>query len=108
MNIFETELKKGNFVIGECPKCKMVIWPPSDYCSKCFENVKWKNSNSIGKLIEFSKKDNAYFCITEFEEKIRIMGSLRNIEHEPKIGQKVKLERCSMTDNNYNFELSLV
>ncbi len=108
MNIFETELKKGNFVIGDCPKCKMVIWPPSDYCCKCFDKLNWKKSKSFGKVIEFSKKDNAYFCITEFEEKIRIIGSLRNVKNEPQIGQKVKLERCSMTDNNYNFELSLV
>ena len=108
MNVFETELKKGNFMVGECPNCKIVIWPPSDFCSKCFEKLNWKKSDSVGKLIEFSKKDDKFFCISEFNKKIRIIGSLKNVENEPKIGQNVKLVNCSIIDNNYNFELSLV
>ncbi len=56
MNRFETDLKNGNFVVGECPNCNLVIWPPSDFCNKCFEPVKWRNSQTNGKLIEFSIK----------------------------------------------------
>ena len=56
MNKFEAELKDGRFVVSECPKCKIIVWPPSNFCNKCFEEVTWRNSLSSGKLIEFSKK----------------------------------------------------
>ncbi len=107
MTKFETELKKGNFIIGECPNCEIVIWPPSEFCSKCFDNVKWRNSVNSGELIEFSKKEDSYFGIVEFEKKIRIMGSLKS-RTEPKIGQKTKLEKCSLEEGNYHFEMALV
>ena len=107
MNKFETELKKGNFVVGECPNCKLVIWPPSDFCNKCFEPVKWKNSDSNGKLVEFSIKDGTHFCLAEFEGAIKIMGKLNPKNTEPRVGQKVKLDRFSIDNGNYSFEMSL-
>ena len=106
MTKFETELKKGNFIIGECPNCKIVIWPPSEYCSKCFGNIEWRNSINVGELIEFSRKDDSYFGIAEFEKKIRIMGTIKS-KDIPKIGQKTKLEKCSVNEGNYSFEMSL-
>ena len=108
MNKFESELKHGRFVVSECPKCKIIVWPPSNFCNKCFEEVTWRNSLSTGKLLEFSKKDSNSFGIAEFEEKIRIIGTLKTKNKEPKIGQKVKLESCSKTDNNYVFVMSLI
>ena len=108
MSKFEAELEKGNFVIGECPDCKMVIWPPSDSCSKCFGNLKWRKSSETGKLIEFSKKENTNFCIAEFEGKIRIMGKLKVGTGKPEIGKNVKLESCNFDDGHYNFAMTLV
>ena len=108
MNRFETELKNGNFVVGECPNCNLVIWPPSDFCNKCFEPVKWRNSQTNGKLIEFSIKEGMHFCLAEFEGTVRIMGMLKPGKKEPIVGQKVKLDSCSMNEGNYNFEMSLV
>lgn len=108
MNIFESELKSGKFVIPECPSCKVVIWPPSNFCSNCLGKVKWRKSNGIGKILEYSKKDDAYFCLAEFENKIRIMGLLKIHSNQPKVGGKVKLESCRMDGKNYNFLMVLV
>ena len=108
MNKFEIELKQGRFVIAECPYCKIIVWPPSNYCNKCFEEVNWRNSVTTGKLIEFSKKDDVFFGLAEFEEKIRIIGTIKTKNYEPKVGQKVKLESCSKNENNYNFIMSLI
>jgi len=108
MNRFETELKNGNFLIGECPKCNLVIWPPSDFCNKCFEPVKWKKSQLNGKLVEFSIKEGKHFCLAEFEGAIRIIGLLKPGKKEPIVDQKVKLDSCSLVNGNYNFEMSLV
>ena len=108
MSIFETELKKGNFVIPECPACKELVWPPSDYCSLCFGELKWKKSDRIGKILEYSRKEDTFFCLAEFEKKIRIIGTLKtNLKH-PDIGKKVKLDSCSINGMNYNFTLVLI
>jgi len=108
MNKFESELKKGNFIISECVNCKEIVWPPSNYCNKCFGHVKWRKPSEIGKLIEFSKKENVNFCIAEFEEKIRIMGTLIGETISPKIGQGVKLEKCCLNDGQFNFTMALI
>ncbi len=96
MTRFEEELKKGKFVCGECQDCKKLVWPPSDYCNKCFEQVKWRQVLSTAKLIEFSKKDNTIFCVAEFESEIRVMGSLQT-DTKPVIGQELILVQCSYT-----------
>jgi len=49
-----------------------------------------------------------HFCLAEFEGTVRIMGMLKSGKKEPIVGQKVKLDICSMNDGNYNFEMSLV
>lgn len=107
MNFFETELKKGKFMIPECISCNEVIWPPSDYCNLCFKKVKWRQSNGVGNVLEFSRKDNTFFCLAQFENKIRILGTLRSTT-EPKIGQKVKLESCNVNGQNYRFSMVLI
>ena len=53
---FETELKKGNFTVAFCNKCKKTVWPPSEYCDKCFNETQLNNSNGLGKILEFSKQ----------------------------------------------------
>ena len=98
MTQFEEELKKGKFVCSECQNCKKLVWPPNDYCNRCFEQVKWRPVSQTAKLIEFSKKDNVVFCIAEFENEIRIMGSLQ-ISSTPLIGQELKLIKCGYDEN---------
>ena len=107
MNIFESELTKGVFMIPQCPSCKEIVWPPSDYCNRCLGKVIWKNSDGIGKIIEYSKKDDMFFCLAEFESKIRVMGKLIINSGLPEIGKNVKMDSCSVEENNYNFTMKL-
>lgn len=94
MTRFETELKNGRFVCSECDRCKKLVWPPSDFCNTCFGNVGWRPVSTIAKLIEFSKKGNVVFCLAEFENTIRLMGTLEYESDRLQIGQEIKLIKC--------------
>ena len=108
MNFFESELEKGNFMIPECLKCNDVVWPPSDYCSNCFGKISWRKSDGVGTILEFSKNNDAYFCLVEFEKKIRILGTLEKNSSPPEIQKKVKIKKCKMDEKNYNFTLAVI
>jgi uncharacterized OB-fold protein len=108
MNFFESELKKGNFMIPECLKCNDVIWPQSDYCSHCFSKISWRKSDGVGTILEFSKNKDNFFCLVEFDKKIRILGTLGVNSKPPEIHKKVKLENCKMDGKNYNFSLIMI
>ena len=103
MNKFETELKAGNFVTSECTYCNKIVWPPSDYCDICFKEVNWRKVSETGIIVELSRKENDVFCITEFENKIRIMGKLDAEIHMAKPGHTVKLTKCLVNDKNSFF-----
>ncbi len=102
MTMFENELKKRNFVISECSSCKTIVWPPSDYCNNCLAHVTWRKINPVGKLIEFSKKEEMIFGIVELEGKIRLIGTLKINSSDISEGQCVKLHSCSY-DNGPQF-----
>lgn len=91
--MFESTLKKGKFVVGECPKCQKITWPPNDFCSICFESLSWRNVREPGILIEYSTKDDRRFGIVEFEKTVRVMGVLTG-NFEPKPGQKIRITSC--------------
>jgi uncharacterized protein len=93
MNKFEQELKNNNFLCSQCTKCNKLVWPPSDFCNKCFSEVIWRPVSRFAKLIEFSSKDNEFFCIAEFEGNIRVMGSVENI-YNLQVGQSLFLIKC--------------
>ena len=99
------ELKENEFICSACQNCKKLVWPPNDYCNRCFGEVVWRPVTQIGKLIEFSKKGDTIFCIAEFENEIRIMGSLDSVTI-PVIGQDLKLVKCSY-DGNEEFVFQL-
>ena len=103
MNKFESEIKAGNFVTSECIDCNKIVWPPSDYCDSCFKEVNWRKVSENGIIIELSRKENDIFCITEFENKIRVMGKLDTEINTVKPGQFVKLTRCLFNDKNSFF-----
>ena len=103
---FEIELKKGNFIIPECNHCKIILWPPSEYCNQCFNENSWRKCSCTGKIIEFSKKENVYFCVAEIENSIRIMGEI--VSGIPKNGGSVKVVDCGITKNNYFFKFSAI
>ncbi len=99
------ELKEREFICSSCQNCKKLVWPPNDYCNRCFGEVVWRPVSQIGKLVEFSKKGDTFFCIAEFENEIRVMGSLDGIT-TPVIGQDLKLVKCSY-DGNEEFVFQL-
>lgn len=87
----------------------MVIWPPSDYCNRCFLKTKWRKADTIGKLLEFSKKGDKYFCLSQFESDVRIMGILETEPQKiPEIGHQVKLESCGTKDGTHYFVMKLI
>ena len=93
MNRFEQELKNGNFVCSECLKCQNLVWPPSEYCNKCFGNVTWRKISRNATLLEYSCKNGEYFCLAELEGKIRLVGTISEPE-KLQIGQNLILEKC--------------
>ncbi|CAD6519000.1 conserved hypothetical protein [metagenome] len=103
---FESELKKGIFMISECTQCNKTIWPPSEFCNQCFKEVSWKKSPSEGKIIEFSRQNNDYFCLIEIKNGVRIIGKVSS--GTPNVGQNIKLDRCGIRDGSYFFEMSLI
>jgi len=102
---FESELEQGNFLIGECSNCKNIVWPPSEFCNLCFGEINLRSS-SEGKIIEFSRQNDTYFCLVEFEDTVRIMVKI--IQGTPKVGDNVKMKKCGIKDQNYFFEMSLI
>lgn len=98
MNRFEEELRNNNFICSECLKCNKVVWPPSDYCNRCFGSVSWRKISRDAVLLEYSVKDGEYFCLAELEGQIRIMGAVRK-SGKLKVGQKLILEKCDFYGN---------
>lgn len=98
MSIFESELKGGRLVIPECPRCQKIAWPPSESCARCFGSTVWRTVIGSGILIEHSAKDGKTFCIAEFENAFRIMGTLE-CDSAPIPGQKLKVSSCGFDDS---------
>lgn len=94
MTRFEDELKNNNFVCSECVRCRHLVWPPSEFCNKCFGDVTWRPVSRKAILVEFSSKDGKRFCIAEFEDSIRVFGTIEgNSTLSP--GQNLVLECCN-------------
>jgi uncharacterized OB-fold protein len=100
---FESNLSKGVFTIPECPMCNKIIWPPTEFCNQCFNTVHLKKGKFEGKVIEFSKQNNEYFCLVEFEKNLRVLAKILQI---PEIGQKVKISKCGIFNGGYFFQVS--
>lgn len=99
---FESELSLGKFYLPICVDCKKVCWPPTDFCNNCFGLITLDRMINEGKIIEFSGKDEAYFCLVEFKKEIRLMAKIKN---QPQIGQIVKIDSCGISDGNYFFNV---
>jgi uncharacterized OB-fold protein len=103
---FESELKNGNFIVAECIHCQKIVWPPSEFCNQCFSEVFWRKALHEGKIVEFSKQNNDYFCLVEIENTIKIMGKISS--GVPNVGQHVKIERCGIKNENYYFVFGMI
>ncbi|HEX5457045.1 MAG TPA: zinc ribbon domain-containing protein [Candidatus Nitrosotalea sp.] len=94
MTKFEDALKNNVFLCSNCTKCQHFVWPPSEFCNKCFGNVVWIPVSRNAKLIEVSSKDGKNFCIAEFEGSIRVFGTIQDTIR-PTHDQNLILEHCS-------------
>lgn len=100
---FESELKKGNLTVSRCSSCKITVWPPSGFCNKCLKETVWEKGPTEGVVLEFSKKDDEYFCVVEMEKSFRILGKIKC--GIPRIGQRIRLQKCGIKDGSYFFEM---
>jgi len=100
---FESELAQGSFYIPECNICKKIVWPPAEFCNRCFGRVLLKKECFEGKIIEFSRQNEEYFCLVEFNNTIRVMAKISKI---PQIGQIVKISKCGISNGDYFFYVS--
>jgi len=100
---FESELSKGQFTIPECTECKKIIWPPTEFCNNCFGEICLKTGIFEGKIIEFSKQNEEYFCMVEFENTVKVMAKMLKT---PKIDQIVKISKCGIVDGSYFFQVN--
>lgn len=100
---FESELEKGNFCIPKCDSCERIVWPPLEFCNYCLGPISLRKGDFEGKIIEFSRQNENYFCIVEFEHEIKIVAKSSKI---PEIGQKVKISKCGIENNKYFFQIN--
>ena len=83
--------------------CKKWVWPPSEFCDRCNGETSLKKEEFEGKIIEFSRQNDDYFCIVEFYDSIRVMAKMTTC---PKKDQIVRISRCGIVDGNYFFHIT--
>jgi uncharacterized OB-fold protein len=116
---FIENIKRGNFVLPYCKKCKKNIWPPANNCRLCLANLSIVNcNNKTGKILEIfvSKINNnnnnkdVLMILIDMHEVI-LLGSL-SVDHNTieRINIKenvVRIRKCGFMDDKvfYEFEL---
>ncbi len=100
---FDSELAKGVFTLPQCDRCKKTVWPPSEFCDHCFGHVVLKKGDFEGRIKEFSRQNEQYFCVVEIEKTVRIMAKIPTV---PQIGQSVKITKCGIENGNYFFHVN--
>ena len=101
---FDERLGSKEFTVPTCTRCKKTVWPPSEYCSRCFGKTEPRRGSPKARIIEFSKKNKGYyFCLVEVEESFRIIARSKQI---PTVGKTVSITECKMDDGNHFFEIS--
>ena len=99
------EYTDEEFIVSECIKCKKINWPSLKFCKNCLNLNSLRKGNSTGKIIEYSKNEQGYFGIVEFEGQIRMICNLNQITN-PRINQEVILKNIKKNNSNYSFEIS--
>ena len=113
---FIENIKRGNFVLPYCRRCKKNSWPPSDNCRLCLGMLSLKDcNNKNGKILEIfmSKIKNNYntlMVLVEINEVI-LLGSLsldtNKQEKSSLIGNWIRIKKCGFIDDKifYEFEI---
>jgi uncharacterized OB-fold protein len=95
MTRFEDELHHNNFVCSKCLNCNHWVWPPSEFCNKCLGGVNWLPVSKNAILVESSSKGDTHFCIAEFENSIRVIGTICGPVSNLVPGQNLILTNCT-------------
>lgn len=103
---FNSELTKGNLFISECVDCNQIIWPPSEFCNRCLKKTSWRKCSNHGKIVEFSKQNDTYFGIVEFENSFRIMGTI--VIGQPDVNKTVEILECGILNSDYFLKLKVI
>lgn len=103
---FVIKILDQKFVVSYCTNCEKTVWPPSEFCNRCFSASVPKAISPIGKLVEFSKKNDQSFGLVEFDGNIRVIARLQESKTLYE-GVSARLEKCNLVKNNYDFEVSI-
>ena len=115
---FIENIRKGNFVLPYCKKCKKNIWPPADICRLCLGLLSIENSNNkIGQILEIFvpnilkyNNKNILMILVEINQLI-LLGSVSfdqdTIERINFKHKLVRIKKCGFIDKKifYEFEL---
>ena len=115
---YNENIKRWNFVLPYCKRCKKNIWPPSDNCRLCLSNLSIENCNKkIGKILEIfvskilnNNNEDILMILVDIHEVI-LLGSLwvahNKIERIHLKEKLVRIKKCGFIDNKifYEFEL---
>ena len=113
---FMENIKRGNFVLPYCKRCKKNIWPPSNNCRLCLGTLSLEDcNNKKGKILEIfvskvMNNDNTLMVLVDINE-IILLGSIsidtKKQEESNLIGNLVRIKKCGFIDNKifYEFEI---
>lgn len=99
-------MKKGEFAVPVCTKCRKKAWPPSSTCPSCFSKTVLKKVGKTGVLTEFAhshvRNREGTFGIVKMEG-FTLVGSFD--DGELRKGMKVEMDRCGISEGTpfYHF-----
>jgi uncharacterized OB-fold protein len=113
---FTGYIEKGRFVLPYCKTCRKTIWPPTNNCRICLNNLTLKNyKNKQGKIMEYfldkfnNTLGNNIMILVELDE-IILIGSLH--QHDVKSrniqGKKVRIKKCGFIDKKIFYQFDIV
>lgn len=104
---FESDLKEGNFTVPRCPGCRVIVWPPSDFCSRCLQGTVWEKAPSEGVVLEYSGQGGQHFCMAEMGGgSFRIV--CRVVSGTPGVGKRVRVEKCGIRGGLHFFDVRVL
>jgi hypothetical protein len=56
----------------------------------------------MGKIIEYSKQNEEYFCMVEFLDSFRLIAKKKD---KPENGQIVKISKCGISEGSYFYQV---
>lgn len=107
MRKFHDFIRRGEFRVAVCKRCRKKMWPPTEFCCYCFSRTNLEEIETTGRLIESTTsriygKEDLYGVVDM--EGIKLIGSLSaNVT----TGMKVRMVKCGIRENGslfYHFD----